>query len=319
MGSVVAICNGWLPDDFIQKATQMEMFIETPAGPINHMYFAEARFHFSELVDGKRLFDDTDITSMNALRAMIDIQNKIIDRIRSPTTSYLESLWLTSLEKNVAPRIRNELKSLSMANSKSLSSSSSVSSDLKEMPLTYAECLSLLRDIVSSGRWPMTSSARSKIIKHNPKNENNKNVIDSGSFTVINPKFNEGLLMNDERIRVPLGNQLFPDLVTAIFSLEEQLSKDPNSAIYKRPVSSHCAVNRNAQFTPHVDSGRGSGQSLSMIVGLGDYTGGDLLIEGESSNIRYNPIEFDGWKQRHWTAPFSGERYSLVWFTPELS
>ena len=34
--------------------------------------------------------------------------------------------------------------------------------------------------------------------------------------------------------------------------------------------SSHCAINYNAQFTPHVDSGRGSGQSLSMIVGLGD-------------------------------------------------
>ena len=31
---------------------------------------------------------------------------------------------------------------------------------------------------------------------------------------------------------------------------------------------------------------------------------------------RYNPLEFDGWMQRHWTLPFVGERFSLVWFTP---
>ena len=30
-------------------------------------------------------------------------------------------------------------------------------------------------------------------------------------------------------------------------------------------------MNRHAQFRPHTDSGNGSGQSLSMIVGLGDY------------------------------------------------
>ena len=32
--------------------------------------------------------------------------------------------------------------------------------------------------------------------------------------------------------------------------------------------------------------------------------------------IRYNPIEFNGWKQRHYTLPFTGNRYSLVYFTP---
>ena len=32
--------------------------------------------------------------------------------------------------------------------------------------------------------------------------------------------------------------------------------------------------------------------------------------------IRYAPLEFDGWQQRHWTLPFAGERFSIVWFTP---
>lgn len=87
----------------------------------------------------------------------------------------------------------------------------------------------------------------------------------------------------------------------------------------KRPPSTHCAVNRNAQFTPHVDSGRGRGQTMSMIVGLGDYVGGETLVEGSPYGIRYNPLEFNGWKQLHWTAPFTGERFSLVYFTPAMT
>ena len=87
--------------------------------------------------------------------------------------------------------------------------------------------------------------------------------------------------------------------------------------ITDRQPSSHCAVNCNAQFTPHVDSGRGTGQKLSMIVGLGNYSGGELLVEGDPFNIKYEPLVFDGWKLRHWTNPFAGERFSLVWFTPE--
>lgn len=63
-------------------------------------------------------------------------------------------------------------------------------------------------------------------------------------------------------------------------------------------------------------SGAGYGQSTSLIVGLGDYVGGELSIEGEKHDIRYAPTEFDGWKQMHWTMPFIGNRYSLVWFTP---
>ena len=76
-------------------------------------------------------------------------------------------------------------------------------------------------------------------------------------------------------------------------------------------------MNFRAEFTAHVDSGRGAGQSTSMIVGLGDYSGGGLFVEGDLNDIRYHPLEFDGWRQRHWTEPFAGGRYSLVWFTPE--
>ena len=72
---------------------------------------------------------------------------------------------------------------------------------------------------------------------------------------------------------MPLGNELFAELVDAIFKLEEAVSKKgikqlrannaivaSSSSVSQRPVSSHCAVNRNAEFMPHVDSGRGAGR-----------------------------------------------------------
>ena len=103
--------------------------------------------------------------------------------------------------------------------------------------------------------------------------------ISAGSFTVVNEK-------NWGTENVPLANSLFPELTRAVFELEEEITREVNPPLpsadgidrqesnsIRRQSSTHCAVNRNAQFTPHVDTGRGSGQSVSMIVGLGNYTG----------------------------------------------
>ena len=107
----------------------------------------------------------------------------------------------------------------------------------------------------------------------------------------------------------PEANARFPELLRAVFELEATLAPD-------RPPSSSVAVNCNARFRPHRDSGAGAGQGVSLIVGLGDYAGGELFVEGEPIDIRYAPARFNGWKQRHWTNAFEGERFSLVWFTP---
>ena len=55
---------------------------------------------------------------------------------------------------------------------------------------------------------------------------------------------------------------------------------------------------------------------LYDAVESGQYTGGELAVEGELHEVRYRAVEFDGWKQVHWTLPFVGEWFSIVWFTP---
>jgi hypothetical protein len=77
-------------------------------------------------------------------------------------------------------------------------------------------------------------------------------------------------------------------------------------------------INKNFQCPRHKD-GKNVGNSL--LMGLGDYTGGEsgvcgLTSEGidELYDIRYKPIIFDGSKYEHWVEPYTGDRYSIVLF-----
>lgn len=200
------------------------------------------------------------------------------------------------------------------------------------VPEAYAKVLYYLRQADESGNWPSTTLKRQLVMiaTEEGADENNSKV-DSLSIAHIKAKnnkekrssayvyvegqggasgsFSVGAFPGDAS-KQPKSNALFPELTKAAFELEVALR--PN-----REPSSTIAINRNAQFRPHVDSGAGAGQSTSLIVGLGTYSGGELMAEEEKHDIRYQAIEFNGWKQRHWTMPFLGERYSLVWFTPK--
>jgi len=203
---------------------------------------------------------------------------------------------------------------------------SSVSSDI---PTLYRKVLELLQDADRGNLWPSTSPKRQLVMvstNDNPQNKNTtlahqhlkakSNVFEKNSSAYsykegqggASGSFSVGA-MPGLGCEPPKGNSLFPELMKAAFELEIAICPD-------REPSSTIAINRNAQFRPHIDSGAGAGQSRSLIVGIGTFSGGELMVEGEKHTIRYKPLEFNGWTERHWTRPFLGERYSLVWFTP---
>ena len=203
------------------------------------------------------------------------------------------------------------------------------------VPALYKEVLRCLREIDASGRWPTTTAKRQMVMVSTPTDENGARIDTQGtifsSLSVAHSiaknnkyersspyvfKEGEGGASGSFSVGAmpgtsgqPKANSLFPELMKNAFELERRLLPD-------RKPSSTIAVNRNAQFRPHTDSGAGVGQGTSLIVALGNFVGGELMVEGEQADIRYSALEFNGWKQRHWTMPFRGERYSLVWFTP---
>lgn len=74
-------------------------------------------------------------------------------------------------------------------------------------------------------------------------------------------------------------------------------------------------VNQSYKCQPHRDKGN---YGDSFLVAFGDYQGGELVIhEGDLSgehNIRYRPIKTDFSKVLHSVQPFTGNRYSLVFY-----
>tara|TARA_Y100000389_G_scaffold24069_1_gene20761 strand:- start:1408 stop:2034 length:627 start_codon:yes stop_codon:yes gene_type:complete len=77
--------------------------------------------------------------------------------------------------------------------------------------------------------------------------------------------------------------------------------------------------NKNMRAARHVD-GRNVG--TSYIIGLGDYTGGELIVYDNDkkptgavkNDLRGNFFAFNGSKFLHEVAPFKGERYTVVFF-----
>jgi tRNA U38,U39,U40 pseudouridine synthase TruA len=336
IGTALSIANGWLPvDTTVPISTSPDHIVAPlPCAPAGRLYLAATRFHFEELSNsGKPLFDpgvecrvllasQCRHTSNRNISNVQWIQRELMSRKNRLEEQRAEAEWLRSAETKVCHATRI---ALSASVDDSGLTSSTPHDALSHEPDAFSNVLTHLRSI-AAGSWPETTAARSLVIRGDTGEDRREMCM--GSFTVVNPA-----LVNQDFHH--LGNEMFPELVNAVFALEQILSEQERDLVMisrahdtgtvhpstlatssRRPSSTHCAINSNAQFTPHVDSGRGLGQTMSMIVGLGDYTGGELMVEGLKHSIRYRAVEFDGWKLRHWTRPFHGERFSLVWFTP---
>jgi len=73
-------------------------------------------------------------------------------------------------------------------------------------------------------------------------------------------------------------------------------------------------VNQNNVCIPHKDKGN---LGASLIVSGGDYEQGSFVIEGEQIETKYTPVVFDG-HRLHWNEPFTGMRWSIVFFKLEI-
>lgn len=167
------------------------------------------------------------------------------------------------------------------------------------VPAAFEKVLSHLRKIDQAGQWPSTTLKRQLVMVATNKDENDGGKAESLSIAHMKAKnnkesrssaysFAEGQggasgsfsvgYMPGGINKQPKSNALFPELVQAAFELETQL--------FPSRASSTIAINRNAQFRPHTDSGAGAGQSTSLIVGLGTYS-------GENSWWKENNTTFD--------------------------
>lgn len=94
-----------------------------------------------------------------------------------------------------------------------------------------------------------------------------------------------------------------------------QLLIEYGKTICSHPFESIC-INKNVVCQKHRDI---NNKGISTIVALGTFTGGHLGMEispteSISIDIHSKPFSFDGGKITHWTEPFDGTRYSIIYF-----
>ena len=98
--------------------------------------------------------------------------------------------------------------------------------------------------------------------------------------------------------------------------LPSVLMRENKSQIYnecKRLFPEHefdCVmINKNFKCPPHRDK---NNIGDSIIIGLGNYNGGDLVVEGKGHCLLYSPFVFNGSQQEHWVEDWTGDRYTIV-------
>jgi hypothetical protein len=100
------------------------------------------------------------------------------------------------------------------------------------------------------------------------------------------------------------NNAKYPDLYLALQKFYDTFVKN------HLPEYTSIQVNKNYKTKEHYDRNDG----LSYIIGLGEYTGGNLILNSYKHDIKYKPLLFNGKKWLHSTDDFDGTRYSLVFF-----
>jgi len=126
-----------------------------------------------------------------------------------------------------------------------------------------------------------------------------------------------GLLINRLKDRYNLSvsaqNEKFPECYEALKQIANIIDPD-----FKYNT---ITLNKNVKARLHKD---GSNVGISMIVAIGDFTGGGLYVENletgemELHDIKYNPVYFNGYLSQHETEEFTGERYSIIYYNTKI-
>jgi len=100
------------------------------------------------------------------------------------------------------------------------------------------------------------------------------------------------------------NNRDFPELYKALLTFGKKVVPEyiPFTAIQ---------VNHNYKTKKHIDK---ANVGLSLAVSFGDFTGGELVVNGKAYQTKEHPVIFNGALFEHYNKPIKGNRYSLVYF-----
>ena len=165
--------------------------------------------------------------------------------------------------------------------------------------------LSMLREL----KWPRTQ--RPNVVRKNRIDKNEKTGYEGFALGIVTSWAGKGenagyRKMLSLKTREPKYKRLFTE------TKKLMRLKDPSFKF------TSIQYNKNNRAARHRDA---KNVGVSYIVGLGDYTGGELIIfdENEKNPVKHDIKDkfysFNGSVYPHETAPYKGERYTLVFYS----
>jgi len=134
------------------------------------------------------------------------------------------------------------------------------------------------------------------------------NPIKSQSFGMVINR-----LKDRYNLSVSAQNEKFPQCYQALKEIANIIDPD-----FQYNTST---LNKNVKARLHRD---GSNVGISMIIAIGDFTGGGLYVENletgemELHDIKYKPVYFNGYLSDHETEEFVGNRYSIIYYNTKI-
>lgn len=165
-------------------------------------------------------------------------------------------------------------------------------------------------ELLQSMDWTMAKNiSRRNVIRSDdpstPRNQMNKPYCMSFIF---------GRNMKDPTGGLSWWSTQYPHVYQQLRSL---MSRYDSSFSY-----THITLNRNLRCKRHTDGGNAG---PSYIAAFGRFSGGGLLVEAPGGgkpesvcNLHSQFVKFNGKTQPHETMPFTGERYTLVYYTSDI-
>ena len=134
------------------------------------------------------------------------------------------------------------------------------------------------------------------------------NYCESITFGTNAVKFIKG----DDKFQPSRWNKIYPDLYQSLLELSLYVIPEDFEMIGLPNI----CVNKNLKCLPHNDCNKGD----SIIIAIGDYTGGRLILHHSEDNLEYidiqhKPFKFNGRKIKHSTEDFIGDRWSIIYYT----
>lgn len=124
------------------------------------------------------------------------------------------------------------------------------------------------------------------------------------TFGLVKPRFSGS-------VQLSAYSKRYPEVYAEILKIGDLIKN-----YYPEFTFNSIHLNKSVTCPPHKDA-KNIGQSV--IISLGSYTGGVLVVEGEICNAHYNFVKFNGAEKEHWnTDDLIGDKYSLIFYTTAL-